>query len=235
LKGNPARHGRGKDCPVITRQPWFIKSVAGTAAVTLKLWIRTLRYDYRPQGPRLEPGRTGNDRFIYAMWHEYLLLPVLQYAHPEVHVLISRSGDGQLLSELCRRLHIPVVRGSTSRGGAEAVRRMLRAGCRTHLALTPDGPRGPRRRVQQGLIYLASRSGLPIVPVGFGLDQPWRLASWDRFALPRPRSRAVCVTAAPIVIPSDVSDDQLESYRQAVEQAMDDMTAAAETWAARAA
>jgi len=220
---------------VITRHSWAVKTIAGTAALALRYWIRTLRYDYRPRGPWLEPGCTGGDRFIYAMWHEYLLLPVLRYAHPEVHVLISRSGDGQLLAELCRRLRIPVVRGSTSRGGAEAVRQLLRAGCRTHLALTPDGPRGPRRRVQPGLIYLASRSGLPIVPVGFGLDRPRRLASWDQFALPRLRSRAACVTAEPISIPAELGSDDLETYRQKVENAMQAMTAAAEDWAARAA
>jgi hypothetical protein len=101
--------------------------------------------------------------------------------------------------------------------------------------LTPDGPRGPRRRVQPGLIYLASRSGLPIVPVGFGLDQPWRMASWDRFALPRLRSRAVCVTAAPISIPPEVKAEELEDYRRAVENAMNAMTAAAEGRARRAA
>jgi lysophospholipid acyltransferase (LPLAT)-like uncharacterized protein len=224
-----------KGSPVVPRHPWLIKALTSTAAVVCRQWIRTLQYDYRPQGPWLEPGCTGNDRFIYAMWHEYLLLPVCRYARPDVHVLISRSADGQLLAELCRRLDIPVIRGSTSRGGAEAVRQMLRAGVSTHLALTPDGPRGPRRRVQPGVVYLASRSGLPIVPIGFGLDRPHRLGSWDRFALPRLRSRAVCVTAAPLFIPPDAGPDELEHYRQAVEEAMHVLTAAAETSAARCA
>jgi lysophospholipid acyltransferase (LPLAT)-like uncharacterized protein len=220
---------------MMIRHPLLVRAITSTAAVVLRLWIRTLHYDYRPQGPWLEPGATGEDRFIYAMWHEYLLLPVFRYARPDVHVLISRSGDGHLLSELCRKLDIPVIRGSTSRGGAEAVRQLLRAGTRTHLALTPDGPRGPRRRVQAGLVYLASRSGLPIVPVGFGLDRPRRLGSWDRFALPRVRSRAVCVTAAPFHIPADAGPDELEDYRKAVEDAMHTLTATAESWAERAA
>jgi lysophospholipid acyltransferase (LPLAT)-like uncharacterized protein len=218
---------------VITRHPWFVKALTSTAAVALHWWIRTLRYDYRPQGPWLEPGHTGDERFIYAMWHEYLLLPVCRYATPDCHVLISRSGDGHLLAELCRRLHIPVIRGSTSRGGMEAVRQLLRAGARTHLALTPDGPRGPRRKVQAGVVYLASRSGLPIVPIGFGLDRPRRLASWDQFALPRVGSRAVCVTADPIRVPADAGPEELEAYRQMVEAAMHRLTAAAEGWAER--
>jgi lysophospholipid acyltransferase (LPLAT)-like uncharacterized protein len=206
--------------------------LARTGAVVLRSWMRTLRYEYLPQGRNLEPRAMGSERCIYAMWHEYLLLPILQYACPDVHVLISRSADGHLLSELCRRLSIPVIRGSSSRGGAEAVRQLLRAGLNTHLALTPDGPRGPRRRVQSGLVYLASRSGLPVVPVGFGLDRPRRLGSWDQFAIPRLASRAVCVTSEPIPIPEDASPEDLESYRRKVEDAMHTMTAAAESLAA---
>jgi lysophospholipid acyltransferase (LPLAT)-like uncharacterized protein len=222
-----------KGFPLIKPHPWLVALLARSGAVVLRSWMRTLRYEYRPQGPWLEPRATGSERYIYAMWHEYLLLPILRYACPDVHVLISRSADGHLLSELCRRLSIPVIRGSSSRGGTEAVRQLLRAGLNTHLALTPDGPRGPRRRVQSGLVYLASRSGLPVVPVGFGLDRPRRLGSWDRFAIPRFASRAVCVTAEPVHVPADAGPDELEGYRRTVEDAMHAMTVAAESWAER--
>jgi hypothetical protein len=124
-----------------------------------------------------------------------------------------------------------VARGSTTRGGVEAIRRLLTEGKHQHLAMTPDGPRGPRRRVQQGMIYLAARTGLPIVPVGFGFHRPWRLRSWDRFALPRPWSRGTCVTSAPIFVPAEVGKDQLETYRSQVESAMEVVSEAAEQWA----
>src|SRR5436190_464721 len=84
------------------------------------------------------------------------------------------------------------------RGWIGTVRQMLRVGRKSHLAITPDGPRGPRRQVQPGLLYLAARTGLPIVPVGIGYDRPWRMRSWDRFAVPRPWTRATCVTTEPI-------------------------------------
>lgn len=215
------------------RQPWLVKAAAATAAGLLRAWLATLDYRYRPLGPDLDPRRPGLvGRYIYAMWHEYLLLPVGTYPRTDIHVLISRSEDGELVAELCRRLRVPVVRGSTSRGGAEAVRELVRAGGATHLALTPDGPRGPRRQVQQGLIYLASRTGLPVVPVGFGLDRPWRAASWDRFAIPRPWSRAACVTGAPITIATDAGRDEREAARLAVEQELKRVTHAAERLAA---
>ncbi len=214
------------------RHPWLVSTAGLVGSWALRCWMATLRFQYRPLGPDLDPGRAGlPGRYIYAFWHEYLLLPVCRYARPDVHVLVSRHADGQLFAEVCGRLGIPLVRGSTSRGGVQAVRQLLRAGRQTHLALTPDGPRGPRRRVQPGLIYLAAKLGLPVVPVGFGLQHPWRFASWDGFALPRPGSRAACVTAAPIRVPVDADAGEREEYRLRVEEALDCVTLAAEDWA----
>jgi lysophospholipid acyltransferase (LPLAT)-like uncharacterized protein len=211
------------------------KALTTVAAGGVRLWVRSLRVDYRSDGPPVIPECAGNQQFIYSVWHEYLLIPLLRFAGPKVHALISRSQDAQWLVEICRRFQIPVIRGSTRRGGAEAVRQLLRIGPGRHVAITPDGPRGPRRRVQPGLIYLASRSGMSIVPIGIGLDQPWRLSSWDRFAVPRPRSRAVCMTSTPLVVPPDLNTRQLEEYRQAVEEKMHAVTAAAEARMRRAA
>src|SRR5206468_6190352 len=107
---------------------------------------------------------------LYAFWHEHLLLPAYHYGRRDIRVLISTHADGQLIAEVCRRLGFGLVRGSTTRGGVEAVRQMLRDGGASHLAITPDGPRGPRRRVQPGVSFLASRTGLPVVPMGIGHD-----------------------------------------------------------------
>ncbi len=214
------------------RSPWLMRPLAWAGTRTLRGWLRTLRYEHHALGAAVDPNGTDLPcRYIYAMWHEYLLLPIFRYARPDISVLISRHADGQWVAEMCRQLHIPVVRGSTRRGGGEAVLRLLKAGRVGHLALTPDGPQGPRRRVQPGLIYLAARTGLPIVPVGFGLDRPWRMASWDRFALPRPGSRARCVTGLPIAVPADAEKDALEAYRCQVEASLLAVTAAAERWA----
>ena len=97
---------------------------------------------------------------------------------------------------------------------------MLRVGRTGHLAVTPDGPRGPRRQVQPGVVYLAARTGLPIVPMGFAYRRAWRLPSWDRFVLPCPGSDVVLVTTEPIHVPPDVRKEQLEVYRRRVEDAL---------------
>jgi lysophospholipid acyltransferase (LPLAT)-like uncharacterized protein len=214
------------------RNPLLIKTVGVVGAWAIRRWIATLRYEYRPIGPNVDPHRPDLDRrYIYAFWHETMLLPAYQYGRSDIWVLISQHADGQMIADVSRRLGFQLVRGSTTRGGAEAVRQMLRLGRGGHLAITPDGPRGPRRRVQPGLVYLAARTGMPIIPIGIGFDRPWRMGSWDRFALPRPFSRAVCVTTEPIIVPPDVEKDALEVYRERVERTLLDATTMAEQWA----
>jgi lysophospholipid acyltransferase (LPLAT)-like uncharacterized protein len=218
------------------RQPWLIKALGFAVAWVVKLWIGTLRYRYRPLGPNVDPNQPGFEgRYIYAFWHENMLLLAYQYGRRDIRVLISQHADGELIAEACRHLKFRLVRGSTTRGGAEAVRQMLRLAGGSHLAITPDGPRGPRRQVQAGLVYLAAKTGLPIVPIGIAFHRAWRMRSWDRFALPHPWSAAECVTAEPIHVPEGADKEQLEAYRRRVEEAMNRATAAAESRARRAA
>jgi lysophospholipid acyltransferase (LPLAT)-like uncharacterized protein len=218
------------------RHPFLLKAAGMGAAWTVKLWLGTLRHKYRPLGPNLDPNHPGlKERYIYAFWHENLLLPAYHFGRPDIWVLISRHADGQVMAEACRHLSFRLVRGSTTRGGVEAVRQLVKMGRKGHLGITPDGPKGPRRIVQPGLIYLAARTGLPIAPCGFSYDRPWRLRSWDRFALPRPYSLSTCVTAEPIHVPEDADKNELEWYRQTVEDALNWATAAAEDLAKQAA
>ena len=214
------------------RHPWLIWALGFMGAGSLRIWIGTLRYRYRHLGPDVPArGLVRGQRYLFAFWHEYLLLLAYHYARPDILVLISRHADGQLIAEICRHLGFGLIRGSTTGGGVEAVRCMLHAAHEAHVAITPDGPRGPRRQVQLGLIYVAAKSGLPIVPIGLAFRRAWRLRSWDRFALPSPFSLGTCVTLAPIHIAANVEMDQLDGYRQLVEDALLRATDLAERWA----
>jgi lysophospholipid acyltransferase (LPLAT)-like uncharacterized protein len=217
------------------RHPLLIKAAGFGAAWAVRVWIGTLGYRYRALGRIVIPTEPDlRERYIYAFWHENLLLPAYHFSRPDVWVLISQHADGELIAEACRNLRLRLVRGSTTRGGVQAVRQMIKLGRRGHLVITPDGPRGPRRRVQQGLVYLAAKTGLPIVPVGVGFDRPWRLSSWDRFALPRPWSLGTLVTADPIRVPENTDREAIETYRRSVEEAMGQATDAAERLARKA-
>ena len=89
----------------------------------------------------------------------------------------------------------------------------------THLTITPDGPRGPRRRLAPGCVYLASKLGLPLVLMGFGYDRPWRVhRAWDQFAVPRPCSRARAVVSGEIFVPPELDREGLEHFRRRIEE-----------------
>jgi lysophospholipid acyltransferase (LPLAT)-like uncharacterized protein len=214
------------------RHPWLVKVLGFIGSWVIRLWIATLRFHYHAIGqsglPR-HPHLRGH--YIYVFWHENMLLPAYHCRWPNIWVLTSRHADGEFVAEVCRHMGILLVRGSTSRGGIEALRQMFRLSRQNHLVVTPDGPRGPRRRVQAGVIYLAAKTGLPIIAMGIGHQNPWRLRSWDQFALPRPWRRATMVTAAPIPVPPQLEPDSLEQYRQHIEDALHEVSEAAERWA----
>lgn len=212
------------------RHPWLIRLVGFVGAWLIWLWMSTLRYrhafldgDEHPANPRCK-------RFIYALWHESILFPAV--FRTTIHILISQHADGELIAQACRHLRVKTVRGSSTRGGTQALLQLLRISQQSHLLVTPDGPRGPRRKVQLGLIFLASQTGLPIVPCGVAYPQCWRARSWDRFAVPLPWTTALGVAGQAISVPPGLNRKKLEAYRDLVEQNMLAATAAAERWAA---
>lgn len=215
------------------RNPRLLAAAGWTATRAAYALFRTLRFEYRPLGPSCEPARVpAGERIIYCIWHENLLLPTVYFGRPEIAVLISQHRDGQLLGSLIQSLGMGMVCGSTTRGGVDAVRKLVAGDAPfRHLAVTPDGPRGPRRVVQQGLVYVASRAGMKVACVGVGYRRPWRLGSWDRFAIPKPFTRARCVTAEPIAVPPGLKAGELEPYRLHIQAEMDRLNAAAEAWA----
>ncbi len=213
------------------RNPRLIRAVSAFAAVLIRVWMATVRVKIVNHDEAEHPANADRDRYLYAFWHEALLAPVKFRAR--VRVLISKHADGELIARVCGYLGIGVVRGSTNRGGSGALVELWDCSDRSHLVFTPDGPRGPRRKVQPGLIMLASRSGLPVVPIGIGFSRAWRAGSWDRTAIPKLFSTCIYVVAKAIRVPPDLDRDGLDAYRQLVEQAMLAATAEAERLAAK--
>lgn len=127
---------------------------------------------------------------LYALWHEHILPLAYLHRGQGAVAMVSRHRDGEILAGVLAMLGYEVVRGSSTRGGAAAYRALVRAGRAGHpLAVTPDGPRGPRRRADPGAIRAAAAAGLPVVPVAAAAERGWRLRSWDRFLVPAPGSR----------------------------------------------
>lgn len=214
------------------RHPMITGAAGVAGAWVLRRWLGTLRFHFRYADPSVSPeaARTSGQRYLYAFFHEVMLFPAYVWNWPEMQILVSDSGDGDVCTQIVKRLGFQVVRGSSTRGGVRALKAMTQRVDRGHLCLTPDGPRGPRRHVQPGLAFLASRTGLPVVGAGMAFRDPWRTRSWDRFALPRPFSAAACVAPEPVLIPRDADRDTLEDYRREVERRMQQATLEAEEW-----
>lgn len=211
--------------------PWKVRLAGLIAAKGIKAWMSTLEYRALFYDQAIDP-RFGTDQpRIYVFWHENILVPLHLRGNCDLAMLLSRHKDADILARVAHHGGFDCVRGSSNKGAAAALLEMKRRGKHMHLTITPDGPRGPRRKLAIGPVYLASKLGLPIVPIGFGVDRPWRMNSWDRFALPRPFSRARGVIGPEIHIPDNLDRDTLETCRQDVENILTDLTVEAEDWA----
>jgi lysophospholipid acyltransferase (LPLAT)-like uncharacterized protein len=214
------------------RKPWMINLAARVGVRVVRLWMSTVRCKTDSRGQQTDPwDPTLRERYIYAMWHEGLfLVPKMRSAAP-VTVLSSHSADAEFVVQMLRGTGLEVVRGSSSRGGMDAVDGLMSVRERSHLLLTPDGPRGPRHEVKRGLVYLAAWTKMRIVPLGVGFSKAWRAKSWDRTAIPRPFSTLTCVAGPVIRVPSGAGKATMEQYRLLVERSLMAATAAAEAWA----
>jgi lysophospholipid acyltransferase (LPLAT)-like uncharacterized protein len=163
---------------------------------------------------------------IFALWHSRILPLTFTHRGLGVAVLISRHRDGELIARMVEHLGYVTARGSSTRGGGEGAREMLTFAERGRaLAVTPDGPRGPKEVVKIGLVYLASRSGLPVIPVGASASREWRLRSWDGFRIPQPFSRLVVAYGESIEVPPELEGEALEPWRERIERGVAAITA----------
>ncbi len=158
---------------------------------------------------------------IYVFWHARLLMmPYARGSGWRGYMLISEHRDGGLIADTVHLLGVRTVRGSSTRGGARALRAMIRSAREqgASLGITPDGPRGPAEKVKPGVVALAKRTGLPVIPVCYATRRHWRARSWDRFYIPWPFTRGVIVYGEPVRIDGH---DRLAEALERVQKAMD--------------
>jgi lysophospholipid acyltransferase (LPLAT)-like uncharacterized protein len=169
---------------------------------------------------------------ILIMWHESIFLPIGLGFQSPVALLVSQHRDANWLTMAAAGMGFDVVRGSTTRGGGAALRKLKELSRSHSMVITPDGPTGPRRTMNMGAVYLASLLQMPLIPVGVGLRNPWRLKTWDRFAVPKLGHRARIIFGAPIELPRRCERETLEAYSQAIGQDLNHLNEVAEQWAA---
>lgn len=201
----------------------------GVFCFLFSLYMRLVRVSGRWRFVGLEePERmiAAGETFVVAFWHgRMFMMPFLWGRKPPFYMLISQHRDGELIARTIAHFDLKTVRGSSRRGGAGALRALVRVIAEGgYVGMTPDGPKGPRMRAQDGIVMVARLAGVPIVPVTFAAR--WRIAfgSWDRFVLPLPFGGGVFNLGRPIFVPRDASPADLEDARRRVEDELNRLT-----------
>lgn len=169
----------------------------------------------------LDANRIDGKGLIIALFHGKHFPVVWGYRRRGVNVVTSQSADGEMLARVLKSLGYGAVRGSSTRGGAKAMLEMatlIDAG--EDVAMTVDGPRGPRFVVKPGALLLSKITQMPVLPVGAAMNRHWQFNSWDRYQLPKPGARALIVVGEPFQVPADADGDVVEQHRLELESRM---------------
>lgn len=193
---------------------WLLDALMATVRFTVEHEDRHRRFVRR------------GEPVIFALWHGRLLPLTYYHRGRGITAIISQSEDGEYIARVVEGWGYHTVRGSTSRGGSGGLRGLVKAARAGHsLAITPDGPRGPRQTLQPGVITLAQLSGLPILPLAGGCDRAWWPGGWDRFCVPKPFARVRVRYGEPRYVARDASEAELWRHARDLEAELNAMIA----------
>jgi lysophospholipid acyltransferase (LPLAT)-like uncharacterized protein len=206
------------------------RALGAAVAGMIRVLGATVRLRFHDAGQIRAREREGR-RFVLAFWHRHLLLMRYAYRGDRMTVMVSRSRDGELIAQAMSRLGVHSVRASSSKGAAAGLKEVIRvARDGSDIAFTPDGPRGPARQVQPGVVFAAAVSGLPVIPVAIEASRAWEARSWDRMLVPKPGARVEIVYGDPLEVPRDAD---LADWGERLRNALDGAEARAAELAGR--
>ena len=182
----------------------------------IKLLMGTLRIKEYNKDNFL-PTRESYGKVIYTFWHNRMLIPAYTHRYQNVHVLISQHRDGEYIARVIKELGFGTIRGSSRRGGVKALKEAVAISKKYDIAITPDGPTGPKEIVKEGTLYLALKTGKPIIPGVFLIKSKWMLHSWDNFMIPKPFSPVKMIYGKPIFVRSK---DEIPEKKKELQQAL---------------
>ncbi len=224
----PSRAGSRSSRVVVPHHPKWHQRLAARLIYTL---IRCLAFTirFRVNHDSVFLSQLPPEKIIFAIWHNRLVLALVLYhryvtrrdPQRRLAAIASASRDGGLVAGIIELFGVVPVRGSSSRRAAQALREMVALAERGYdLAITPDGPRGPKYTLPEGVIATAQLSGLTIVPVAYHLNWKICLKTWDRFQIPLPFARCEITTGPMVRVPGSISAAEREALRQQVEASL---------------
>ena len=156
---------------------------------------------------------------IYVLWHGRLFFPMFCNRNRGITVLVSEHRDGEIITASLECAGYKTVRGSTTRGGVRALAKLVKLVKEgSTVAFTPDGPRGPKWHFQPGAVYVAAKTGIPIIPLGGSVKHSYYFRSWDSFQLPLPFSKGIYIIGEPYYITGGLDDETIEKHRSELER-----------------
>ncbi|MEZ6123102.1 MAG: lysophospholipid acyltransferase family protein [Planctomycetaceae bacterium] len=197
--------------------------IARISTWVLRLVFLTVRVEHHCIAEDGTPYRNpkSTQRYCFCLWHDVILMAVFSLKTFRLSGLISRHQDGTYLTHAVKLVGITPVRGSASRGGAQATRQLIDRPD-LHVCITPDGPRGPRRIMKDGIVYLSSRTNRPVVPTTITATSYWSIpGGWSDMMIPKPFSKALLLAGAPIEIPADLNRRQIAEMTDFIQKEMD--------------
>ena len=192
-------------------------------------YIRLIRFSstWRVEGTEIPESFINQKKpFIVAFWHGRLLMmsQAWPYKAP-FKMLISNHPDGDLIAQTIRHLGFKSIFGSSSHGGASALRSILRALDKgVSVGVTPDGPKGPNMKASPGIVFAAQQAGVPILPITYAAKPSTLLSSWDRLMIPFPFSSGILKWGKPINVKKDGGEDYIEEITKILEEQLNQMT-----------
>ena len=193
---------------------WFLRALAATWRI--RVYGRT---------PSRERALRGEPAVVLSLWHGQMLPILCAHRGEPCTVLVSEHRDGEIIARILAAFGFSAARGSSSRGGSRALLQLVQLVNAGHdIAITPDGPRGPRQKMAPGVLLIAQRTGSPIVPLVSHADHVWRLRSWDAFEIPKPFARVTVLYDAPVTVSAASAREaalQVEQYQTIMASAME--------------
>lgn len=195
-------------------RPWWLPWAARLGEGVVRLLGATWRYEV-VRDPAYAAAESSREPLVYAFWHSAILPMAVLRRDEGIAVLVSRHRDGELITRVIEGLGYVTARGSSTRGGDAGVREMLAWAERgRHLAVTPDGPRGPREQAKDGVVYLTERSRRRLVPIAVAARSVWVLRSWDGFRIPKPFARVRVAYGAPLGLSEQGNEAMLTRFER---------------------
>lgn len=212
------------------RQRLVIRFVGFIGHLLIRLIGSTIRFQ-KTGWENFEVIKAAGKLPIYSFWHDRIIAGTYFFRERGIIVLSSSSFDSEYTARCIQRLGFGIVKGSSSRGGTQALVKMIRMmKSGFAMAFTIDGPRGPRYEAKSGPIVLAKKSGNPLMPFVIECEKFWTLNSWDRLQIPIPFTKANLIVGEPIYVDPKTRDEDFEEKRIELQKSLDDLVVRGAKW-----